>query len=74
MDVAESPEHDSSIQSDEHLHEIDEEEIGIAPSETEKTCEILAACEGDGDPVILRRLATSKGGLLNDDLRHKTCR
>ena len=73
MDVEEKHGHDAS-QSDEHLDEIYEQEIGIAPFETEKSGQILAACEGDGDLIILGRLATSRGGLLNDDLRQIICR
>ena len=72
MDVAEKHAHDSS-HSAENFHDIEKIKTGIASSETAKSGQILAACDGDGDLIALRRLATSIGGLLSDDLRNITC-
>lgn len=57
------------------FYELEEkrEEEQLDSGHTEKEMEIREACKWK-DPDRLRRLAETKGGLLNDELRQQACK
>ena len=46
----------------------------LSPVRREKVNQIIDACRESGSPQRLIALATSSGGLINDDLRRIACR